>query len=279
MRPRASSPAAVVTIMPRMQALASARRLPLVVAVACAVAVAAAGPGAASRTADDRVVHTVRLEAGQALAIAITGGTIRVTGDSRRKDIRLEVVRQAPTTEALAQVPIALTEGPGGPRLSVTQVAGGTDPGIRTDVTVSAPPDIALDAVTIAEGRLELRGIHGAVRATVARGAIVADDVSGVLRLETTIGPIDVTGARLGAEGLIRLRTFNGDVHLALAAPLADARVMALVLNGTIASTVPLTMKDGWGPRWGEATIGRPDRILSIDVVTGTIRIDAPGGR
>jgi hypothetical protein len=68
-------------------------------------------------------------------------------------------------------------------------------------------------------------------------------------------------------------------VALALAAPLADARVMALALNGTITSAVPLTMKDGWGPRWGEATIGTPDRILSIDVVTGAIRIDVPGGR
>jgi hypothetical protein len=68
-------------------------------------------------------------------------------------------------------------------------------------------------------------------------------------------------------------------VRLGLAGPLADTRVLALALNGTIASAVPLTMRDGWGPRWGEATIGRPDRLLSIDVVTGTIRLDTAGRR
>ena len=118
-----------------------------------------------------------------------------------------------------------------------------------------------------------------AVTAAVARGAIAAEDVSGRLRLETTIGDIDVTGATLRAAGLFRLRTFHGDVRLALAAPLADTRVLALALNGTITSAVPLTMKAGWGPRCGEATIGHPARVLSIDVVTGAIRVETPAAR
>ena len=107
----------------------------------------------------------------------------------------------------------------------------------------------------------------------------MADDIGGIVRLETTIGSVDVTRAALEANGLLRLRAFNGDVRLALTAPLSDARVMALALNGTVTSAVPLTLKDGWGPRWGEATVGRPDRVVSIDVVTGAIRIDAPAAR
>jgi len=221
----------------------------------------------------------VTLQPGQALAIAITVGTIRVTGEPGRRDVRLELVRQAPTVAALAHAPVELEASPAGPRLTVVQADGNADAAIRSDVVVSAPVDVRLDAISIAEGRLELRRVHGAVRATVARGAIEAVDVSGVLRLETTIGPLDVTGARLEANGLFRLRAFNGDVRLALAAPLVDTRVMALALNGTIRSAVPLTTKEGWGPRWGEATIGSPDRVLSIDVVTGAIRIEAPGRR
>ena len=47
----------------------------------------------------------------------------------------------------------------------------------------------------------------------------------------------------------------------------------ARLLNGTIASDIPLTMKDTWGPRWGEATIGSGEPVISIDVVTGRIEI------
>ena len=262
-----------------MQPSAATGRLPLGVAVMCAVALATAEAVAVGARAEDRVVHTLALQPGQALAIAITVGTIRVTGDAGRRDLRLEIVRRAPTVEALAQAPVDLAASPAGPSLTITQVAGGADAAISTDVVVSAPADVTLDAITIGEGRLELRRLRGSVSATVQRGAIEAEDIGGVLRLETTIGPVDVTRARLDAHGLIRLRAFNGDIRLALAAPLTDTRVMALALNGTISSAVPLTMKDGWGPRWGEATIGRPDRVLSIDVVTGAIRIEVAGGR
>ena len=51
---------------------------------------------------------------------------------------------------------------------------------------------------------------------------------------------------------------------------------MALALNGTIRSEIPLTMKDTWGPRWGEVTLGRGEPVISLDVVNGGIEIRAP---
>ena len=56
----------------------------------------------------------------------------------------------------------------------------------------------------------------------------------------------------------------------------ADARIMALALNGSIVSAIPLTMKDTWGPRWGEATFGAGEPVISLDVITGTIEIRSP---
>ena len=82
-----------------------------------------------------------------------------------------------------------------------------------------------------------------------------------------------ILGARLSPDGLLRLRAFNGDVRLQLAAVPADARILALALNGTISSAVPLTLKTGWGPRFGEATLGRGAPVISIDVVTGRVEI------
>ena len=54
----------------------------------------------------------------------------------------------------------------------------------------------------------------------------------------------------------------------------ADARIMALALNGD-QSDIPLTMKDTWGPRWGEATLGKGEPVISLDVVTGPSRFAA----
>lgn len=267
--------------MPRMQPLASGRRLPRAAAVVCVlVAARLVAPATAARlAADDRSERTFTLAAGQSLGIAMTVGSLRVAGDASRRDVRVEITRRAPTADALARVPILVSETAEGPRLTLTQTAGGADAALRTDVVVSAPVDAALEPISVVEGRIDLRALRGRVRAAVARGPIAAEDVGGILRLETTIGSVEVTRAVLDASGLVRLRAFNGDVRLSLAAPLRDARVMALALNGTIISGVPLTLKDGWGPRWGEATVGRPDRVVSIDVVTGAIRIDAPAAR
>jgi len=265
--------------MPAMPPPVRARSTLLTVVRAVLAAWLLTVPAAGRGAVDDRSVRTLTMSAGQSLAIAVTVGTVRVTGEPGRVDVRLDITRHAPDAEALTRVPIELTSTPTGPRLSIVQPPGGADAALRTDVVVAAPADVRLDAIAIAEGRLSLRGVHGTVGANVARGAIEADDVSGVLRLETMLGPIDVTRARLAAAGLLRLRAFNGDVRLALDGALTNTRVMALALNGTIQSSLPLTRKEGWGPRWGEASIGQPDRVLSIDVVTGTIRIEAAAAR
>ena len=54
------------------------------------------------------------------------------------------------------------------------------------------------------------------------------------------------------------------------------ARILALALNGQITSSIPLTMRDTWGPRWGETTLGKGEPVISLDVVTGSIAITSP---
>jgi len=71
----------------------------------------------------------------------------------------------------------------------------------------------------------------------------------------------------------LRLRAFNGDVRLQMPAAPTDARVMALALNGSIQSDIPMTTRDTWGPRWSEATLGKGEPVISIDVVTGKVEI------
>ena len=146
------------------------------------------------------------------------------------------------------------------PRL--VQTENTTDPAIRADVTVRLPRAAAVDHVQVLEGRIAITGFSGRISADIRRGPIDGKDVSGTVRLETGIGSVTLTGARLSANGLLRLRAFNGDVRLSLAERPTDARILALALNGPITSDIPLTKRDTWGPRWGEATLGKGEPVI-----------------
>ena len=229
----------------------------------------------AKADATDRQTQTIPLPAGKTLSIEVTIGTVRIEG-SDKPDAEIIVERHAPNAAQLARMPLAIDDTAARVIVRALQTENTTDPAIRADVTVRLPRAAAIDHVQVLEGRIAIDGFSGRISADIRRGPIDGKDLSGTLRLETGIGSVTLTGARLSANGLLRLRAFNGDVRLSLAERPADARILALALNGPIKSDIPLTTRDTWGPRWGEATLGKGEPVISIDVVTGTIEIKSP---
>jgi len=240
--------------------------------VAVTAAMAAVDSAAVARTITDKQTRQFALPSGRGLTIELTVGSVRVHGEAR-SDAVVDITRSAPSTTALARVPVRVDETGQDIHINATQVQGGTDSGIRTDIAARVPHDAALRAIRIMEGNLALSDLRGEVLGEVRRGPIQATALAGTVRLETNIGDITAQRVRLSPDGLLRLRAFNGTVRLALAELPSNARVMALALNGTIQSQIPLNVKDTWGPRWGEATIGNGEPVISIDVVTGRIHI------
>jgi hypothetical protein len=222
--------------------------------------------------ATERQTFTFDLPAGRSVEVQITVGELRVVGEQRR-DAVFDVVRTAPSKPLLSRIPVRVEEDEN--RLSVVavQTDGGTDAALRTNVTLRLPHDATVKSARVMEGRISIASFRGLITADIRRGPIEARDVSGTVRLETGIGDITATNMRLTENGLLRLRAFNGNVRLALAERPTDARVMALALNGSIQSDITLNMRDSWGPRWGEATLGKGEPVISIDVVTGKIAI------
>ena len=216
--------------------------------------------------------RTIALPAGKTLAIDVTIGTVRIEG-SDRADAEITIERHAPSEARLAQLPIVVDDTPERAVVRVTQLDGAADPALRADLVVRVPRAAALDRVQVFEGRISIARFGGSLTADIRRGPIDGRDLSGTLRLECGIGSVVLTGTRLSPGGLLRLRAFNGDVRLTLAERPADARIMALALNGTVTSEIPLTMRDTWGPRWGEATLGKGEPVISLDVVTGAVEI------
>ena len=233
-----------------------------------AVALAAALLAAAAADTQSR---TVALPPARGLSVDVTIGSVRVEGSSRT-DALIEIVRHAPDDGALSRLPVEIVEEENDVRVRVLQPEGGTDPALRSDVTLRVPQAALLRSIRIVEGKLTLQALSGSITADVRRGQIDAVDLAGTVRLETGIGSVTANRMRLSPDGLLRLRAFNGNVILSLAARPADARILALALNGTIASDIPLTRKDTWGPRWSEATLGKGEPVISLDVVTGGSR-------
>jgi hypothetical protein len=229
------------------------------------------GPSAA-----DRQTWKFALPRGRSLALEITVGDVRIIADAARTDAQIELSRTAPSAAALARISPSIAEGPDEVVISAVQKDHGTDPALRTDVTVRVPSHATLRSIRIVEGQLSVAGLTGSIQADVRRGPVTLSEIAGTVRVETGIGAVTAQRARLVPGGLLRLRAFNGNVRLELAERPVNARILALALNGTVRSDIPLTTKDQWGPRWGETTLGDGEPVISLDVVTGDIEIRSP---
>ena len=223
----------------------------------------------------DKQSRVIPLPAGKTLAIEVTVGTVRIEGGDRG-DAEITIERHAPAATQFERLPIIIDDTATRASIRVTQPDGGTDPALRAEVTVRVPRAAVIDRVQVLEGRVSVNRFAGTLNADIRRGPIEGRDLSGTLRLESGIGSVVLTGARLSADGLLRLRAFNGDVRLTLAERPADARIMALALNGAIKSDIPLTLRETWGPRWGETTIGKGEPVISLEVVTGAVELRSP---
>lgn len=218
----------------------------------------------------DVISRTVSLPPGAPVSIEATIGEIQITGWDRPAtavDIR------AGSAADLARMDVAIEERSPGLRIRAVQPDGGMDRSLRSSIRVNAPASTVFESVRVLAGKIVLANLRGAVTADLRRGPIEASSLAGSIRLETGVGDVRVDKAELTSGGLIRLRAFNGNVTLQLASTPPDARILALTFNGRISSDIPLTMKDKFGPRFGETTLGRGEPPISIDVVTGDIAI------
>ncbi|MGE5242813.1 MAG: hypothetical protein ACM3SQ_01115 [Betaproteobacteria bacterium] len=224
----------------------------------------------------DRTSRAVALGERTAVFVDATIADLTITG-SDRPDLAVTIVRRAPSAAALALFPVSIDERPDGVHISVLQQDEGRDAALKSSITIAAPSTATFRAVRVFEGRITLTHLTAACDVDLRRGPIEASGLAGRIRLEAGIGRVDVKGSTLDPGGMMRLRVFNGLVRVRFARPPAVGRILAVTLNGSLTSDIPLTKKDRFGPRFGETTLGtadpRTDPVLSIDVVKGDIEI------
>lgn len=228
--------------------------------------------GSSAADAVDRLSRTVALPAGRAIRIDATIADVTIVG-SNRPDVAIEIVRHAPQPADFTRFPVVIDSAADGVHVAVVQIEGGRDARLKSEITMRVPTDALLEAVRVFEGRVRVSALTKGCDVDLRRGAVEASAVAGRVRLESGIGSVDVRDSALTAGGMMRLRVFNGPIRVRFARPPASARILALTFNGAVSSDIPLAMRDGFGPRFGEATIGSGDPVMSLDVVKGDIAI------
>lgn len=237
----------------------------------------APGPARAAEVTD-RVARTLVLPPSRAIRVEATIADVTIVG-SNRADVAVEIVRRAPSAADLARFPARIDESADVLRIDALQSSDGRDPSLKSSIVIQVPAGAVLQAVRVFEGTVKISSLTAACDVDVRRGAIEASELSGRVRLESGIGRIDVTKSTLTAGGMMRLRVFNGPLRVGLARAPDNARILAVTFNGAITSDIPLTMKDQFGPRFGETTIGAGEPVMSLDVVKGDIEIRVLGVR
>ena len=247
------------------------RRAALVPVIAVIV-VACNAERAVAADATDRMTRTVPLPPGLPIRVDATVADVTIVGSSR-SDVSVEIVRRAPSPAELARYPALVDTRSDALHIGAVQIEDGRDAKLKSEIVVRAPADAVFRAVRVFEGRVRVSALTTACDVDVRRGAIEATALAGRVRLESGIGSVDVRDATLTPGGMLRLRVFNGPLRVRFARAPANARILALTFNGVITSDIPLTMKDAFGPRFGETTIGAGDPVMSLDAVKGDIAI------
>lgn len=220
----------------------------------------------------DRVSRTLPLPPGTPVFIDATIADLTIVG-SDRPDVVIEIVRRAPASTDFAKFPPGIDAAGGAVRIAVVQAGDGKDASLKAEITISAPATAVFQAIRVFEGKVKLTNLRTAADVDLRRGPIDATGLAGRIRLEAGIGSVDVKQSELTAGGMMRLRVFNGPVRVRFPRTPANGRILAVTFNGSLTSDIPLTLKDKFGPRFGEATLGSGDPVLSIDDVKGDISI------
>lgn len=141
--------------------------------------------------------------------------------------------------------------------------------------TLRVPPGVSVDLRTV-NGRIEVSGLDGEVRAETTNGAIAGRALRAkAVDANTTNGSVDIELASAVTGGTFELEAVNGSVSLKLPAN-SRAHIQGRCVNGGIsASGLDLQMVGEQTRRRLEATLNGGGAHVMLSTVNGGVRIGA----
>jgi hypothetical protein len=201
-----------------------------------------------------------------------TNGLVRV-GTWTEARVRVEATKGAPTREALRDIEV-LVDGEGD-RVAVRtrqpkRPLFGPTGQVEYRVTV---PRGARVSVRNVNGRVEVEGVEGGLRATTVNGTVDASRIAGAVEATTVNGTVAVAMARVDPTSRSRLNTTNGTVRLTLPRD-ASADVEAGTVNGSAHCDFDLAAGATVSRRKVDGRIGQGGARFVLKTVNGSASID-----
>jgi len=112
------------------------------------------------------------------------------------------------------------------------------------DYTLTIPRQARLESVDLINGKLDIEGVEGDVKASSINGHLKATGLMGEARLSTVNGPLEATFTKLTESKALSLNSVNGNITLVIPSD-ANASLRAGTLHGSISNEFGLPVNDG----------------------------------
>jgi DUF4097 and DUF4098 domain-containing protein YvlB len=217
---------------------------------------------------------TVPLTANGRVSVDNINGNVEITGWNQAQ-VQIDAVKTASNQQKLDNIQIDVKAESSSVEI-VTRFPehNNNNPG-GVHYVLHVPQGARIDKVNLVNGSLTLQKVTGEVEANLVNGKLRASDLAGEADLATVNGSIDATYDTLKDVRGIKLKSVNGSVNLTLPqSPNAD--VDASVVNGSISTDFPLTVKGRFVGKSMSGTLGSGGVHIELNNVNGSIHI-GPG--
>jgi DUF4097 and DUF4098 domain-containing protein YvlB len=241
-------------------------------AFATALAVLMSLPAVAEVTQEFH--RTLPLAANGRVALSNINGDVEITGWSRN-EVQIDAVKSAQDQQRLDNIRIDV-ENSGNSVEIETKFPEHTNnnPG-GVHYTLHVPQNAVIDKVNLVNGSLTVQKLSGEVNANLVNGKVRASDLQGSVDLATVNGTLEANYASLNNVREIKLGSVNGKIDLLLPQS-PNAEVSASVVNGSISTDFPLTVKGHFVGKSMSGTLGSGGVEIELNNVNGSIHV-GPG--
>ncbi len=218
---------------------------------------------------------TVPLTANGTVSLDNINGSVEITGWTRN-EVQIDAVKAASDQQKLDDLKIEVNAGSNSVEIKTKypEHMFNNNPG-SVQYTLHVPQNARIDKINLVNGSLTAQQLTGEINASLVNGKVQASNLTGEADLATVNGSINATYHSLNDVREIKLKSVNGSVNLTLP-PSPNADVDASVVNGSITTDFPLTVKGHFVGKSMSGTLGSGGVHIELNNVNGSIHLQ-PG--
>lgn len=216
----------------------TATRLGALLGTVCALLAFAMGAHASDRSVTEEFHQTYALSAEGRIELDNINGDVHISSWDRN-EVKVDAVKYAGTKERLDEAKIEIDSGKDYlsirtkyPDRDQSWNWGSHNNPAGVEYTLTVPRNARLDEINLINGKLDIKGVNGEVRASCINGKLEARDLAGRAHLSTVNGRLEAQFDQL-AGNYVELNSVNGSVELTIPSD-SKAELEASTVSGGI---------------------------------------------